>query len=46
MTEHHLEFLAKKEAAQARLNLHLSICHIVGNLMSRLICIFVHKYNL
>ena len=24
------------EAAQARLNLHLSKCHIVGNLMSRL----------
>ena len=37
LTEHHLEFLAKKEAVQARLSLHLSKCHIVGNHMSRLI---------
>ena len=36
-TEHRLEFLSSKEAAQARLSLHLSKCHIVGNHMSRLI---------
>ena len=36
MAEHHLEFL--KEAALARLSLHLSKCHIVGNHMSPLIC--------
>ena len=33
LTEHHLEFLSLKEAAQACLNLHLSKCHIVGNHM-------------
>ena len=37
LTEYHLEFLSLKEAAQARLSLHLSKCHIVGNHMSRLI---------
>ena len=31
LTEQHLEFSAKKEAAQARLSLHLSKCHIVGD---------------
>ena len=36
LTEHHLEFLSLKETAQARLSLHLSKCHIVGNHMSRL----------
>ena len=36
LTEHHLKFLSSKEATQSRLNLHLSKCHIVGNLMSRL----------
>ena len=35
-TEHHLEFLSLKEAAQVRLSLHLSKCHIVGNHMLRL----------
>ena len=38
LTEHHLEFLSLKEAAQARLSLHLSKCHIVGNYMSWLNC--------
>ena len=33
LTEHHLEFLSLNEAAQARLRLHLSNCHIVGNIM-------------
>ena len=37
LTEHHLEFLSLKEAAQARLSLHMSKCHNVGNLMPRLI---------
>ena len=36
MTEHHLEFLSIKEDIEARLSLHLSKCHIVGNHMSRL----------
>ena len=36
LTEHDLEFLKLKEAAQARMGLHLSKCHIVGNHMSRL----------
>ena len=31
LTEHHLGFLSLKEAAKARLSLHLSKCHIVGN---------------
>ena len=40
LTEHHLEFLSLKGATEARLSLHLSKCHIVGNHMSRLICMF------
>ena len=40
LTEHHLEFLSLKEAAQACLSLHLSKCHIVGNHMLWLIYIF------
>ena len=36
LTEHHLEFLSLKEAAKARLSLHLSKYHIFGNHMSRL----------
>ena len=36
--ERHLEFLSLKMATQARLSLHLSKCHIVGNHMSRLPC--------
>ena len=37
LTEHHLEFLSLKGAAQARLSLYLSKCHIVGNHVSGLI---------
>ena len=37
LTEHQLEFLSFKDPAQARLSLHLSKYHIVGNHMSRLI---------
>ena len=37
LTEHHLEFLSLKKAAEARLSLHMSKCHIVGNHMSQLI---------
>ena len=33
LTEHHLEFLSLKEAAEACWSLHMSKCHIVGNLM-------------
>ena len=40
LTEHHLEFLSLKEAAQACLSLYLSKCQIVGNHMSWLKCIF------
>ena len=36
LTEHHLEFLSLKEAAQVCPSLHLSKCQIVGNLMPRL----------
>ena len=39
-TEHHLEFLSLKWAAQA-LSLHMSKCHIVGNHMSQLVCTFI-----
>ena len=31
LTEHHLEFLSLKEAAEAHLKLHMSKCHIVRN---------------
>ena len=41
LTEHHLEFLSLKEAAEARPSLHMSICHIVGNHMLRLKCMFI-----
>ena len=43
LTEHHLECLRLKEAVQARLSLHLSKCHIVGNHMSRLICVYTFQ---
>ena len=46
MTEHHLEFLSLKRAAQARLSLRMSKCHIVGNLTSRLIYMGVKKNRL
>ena len=36
LIEQHLVFLSLKEDAQARLSLHMSKCHIVGNHMSRL----------
>ena len=44
LTERHLEFLSIKEAAQARLSVHLSKYHIVGNHMLRLISINLHVY--
>ena len=34
LIEYHLVYLTLNEAAQARLSLHLSKCHIVGNNMS------------
>ena len=39
LTEHHLQFLSLKKPSQARLSLHLSKYHIVGNHMSWLICV-------
>ena len=33
LTAHYLEFISLKEDAEAHLSLHLSKCHIVGNLM-------------
>ena len=33
LTEHHLEVLSLNEAAEARPSLHMSKCHIVGNLI-------------
>ena len=43
LTEHHLQFLSLKGAAQARLSLHLSKCHIVGNHLPRLICSLIRS---
>ena len=39
LTKHHLEFLSLKGGSEARMSLHLSKCHIVGNHMSWLIYI-------
>ena len=36
LTKHYLQCISLKEAVQARTNVHLSKCHIVGNHMSRL----------
>ena len=36
LTEHNLVFLSLKQAAEARLSLHLSNCIIVGNHVPRL----------
>ena len=41
LSEHHLEFLSLKEAAQAGSSLHLSKYHIVGNHMSWLNCLIL-----
>ena len=40
LTEHHLDFLRLKKAAEARPSLHLSKCQFFGNLMPRLISFF------
>ena len=46
LTEHHLEFLGLKGGSQARLNLQLSKCHIVGNPIHWLISYhFVNVHN-
>ena len=39
LTEHHLEFLSLKEAAEAHPSLHMPKCHIVGNHMHWLKCV-------
>ena len=36
LTEHHFEFLSLKGGCRGCPSLHLSKCHIVGNLMPRL----------
>ena len=43
LTELHLESLSLKEAAQARLSLHLPKRHFVRNHMSRLIYMYIPK---
>ena len=45
LTDHHLEFLSLKGAAQARLSLQMSKCQIVGNHMSRLKCLSSSSSN-
>ena len=45
MTVQHLKFLNLKEAAKARLNLHLSKHHIVENHLSRLNYDYSYKEN-
>ena len=42
LTEHHLEFLSLKKAAEARPSLHMSKYHIVGNLIQWLIIVAIH----
>ena len=44
LIEHYFEFLSLKEAAQARLSLHLSKCHIVRNHLS-LWCLSVVNFS-
>ena len=44
LTEHHLEFLSLKGAAQARVSVHLSKCYVVGNHKSRLYYLFVYVF--
>ena len=36
LTEHNLEFLSLTDGCMTHVSLHLSKCHTVGNLMSRL----------
>ena len=42
LTEHHLEFLSLKRGCRGSSDLHMSKCHIVGNLMHWLKCIEEH----
>ena len=45
LTEHHLEFLSLKEAAEARQSLHMSKYHIVGNHMHwHIKFLFLHNW--
>ena len=46
LTEHHLEFLSVKEAAEARPSPHMPKCHIGGNLMHWLILNLLHMQRL
>ena len=45
LTEHHLEFLTYKEAAEARPCLHMSKWHIVGNPVHWLLIPFTSKLH-
>ena len=45
LTEHHLEFLGLKLGCRARPGLHMSKCHIVGNLMHWLIYTMHNKFS-
>ena len=49
LSEHHLEFVSLKVNAEARMSLHMSKCHIVGNLMHWLnynnTCAHVHMFG-
>ena len=46
LTEHHLEFLSLKEFAEARQSLHMSKCHIVGNIMHWLIIMLFYLVSI
>ena len=45
LNKHNFGFLSLKKAAQARLSLHLSKCHIVGNHMSQLNYYIIFLFN-
>ena len=46
LTKHHLEFLSLEGAGQARLSLHLSKYHIVGNQVAAYMFILSDATNL
>ena len=46
LTEHYLELLSLKKAAEARPSLHLSKCQIVGNYTPRLIILTIQKLHI
>ena len=44
LTEHHLEFLSLKGACRGS-SLHMSKCHIVGNLIVNLLLLCFYSYD-